>query len=50
MKASNPKERKLNILNFLIVTLIAGLDLVGIYAALFFKGPDSGSAWKASMN
>jgi hypothetical protein len=50
MATLSPLEVKLNIRNFLMVALIALLELFGMYAALFFEGPESGSAWPAAMS
>lgn len=49
MTAPTPAERTLNIANFLMVALLAVLNLVGMIAGLYFEGPDSGSAWAAAM-
>ena len=48
MKA--PEPRTLNIFAFLLIGLTAVLNLVGMYAGLFFETPEGADGWAAAMN
>lgn len=48
MKA--PEPRTLNIFAFLMIGLAAVLNLVGMYAGLFFETPEGAGGWETAMD